>query len=246
MNLLKVSTLTILLSAFTFTQAPRATAITAPPLETQVKQLAQWFTGLFDNSQQVETNPSIPLITLSSCSVELTDNSSINATENIYLEQKSINRFRLYSFSQGDSSVNLSIRAFAASYSVSGLCNLPEAEHVIDASKVLSTSCNLELNWQPSYYIGNNAPNGCPTSSGGKVISSVTVTKNSIDSLDQIFSVNGNLLYGTPIKFRRVESIPEPDFILGMLGFAIWGTSQILLSKHKSLQKLRASVKAKC
>ncbi|MEH2112482.1 hypothetical protein [Nostoc sp.] len=71
MNFIKVYTLTALFSAFTLIQATRANAITAPPLETQVKQVTQWFTGLFDNSQQVTANPSVPPITLSSCSVEL-------------------------------------------------------------------------------------------------------------------------------------------------------------------------------
>ncbi|MBH8563352.1 hypothetical protein I8748_14345 [Nostoc sp. CENA67] len=59
MNPFKVCTLTVLLSAFTFAQSTRASAITAPPLETQVKEVAQWFTGLFDNSQQVLTNSSV-------------------------------------------------------------------------------------------------------------------------------------------------------------------------------------------
>lgn len=233
MNPVKVCTLTVLFSAFTFVQATRATAITAPPLETQAKQVAQWFTGLFDNSQQVVTNPSVPFITLSSCSVELTNADPGIGTKNIYLEQKSINRFRLYSFSQENSAVNLSIRAFDPNYSMTGLCNRPESEHTLDSSKVLATSCNLELLWEPADYIGNNFPNGCPTSSGGKVISSVTVSQNSIDSLDKIFEANGNLLFATPIEFRRVDSIPEPSVTLGILALGVWGTSKTILGKYK-------------
>ncbi|MCC5664312.1 CpcT/CpeT family chromophore lyase [Nostoc sp. CHAB 5784] len=153
MNFVKVYTLTALFSAFTFAKAC-ATAVTAPPLETQVKQVAQWFTGLFDNSQQVATNPSIPLITLSSCNVELTNANAVTGIENIYLEQKSINRFRLYSFSQENSAVNLSIRAFDANYSITGLCNRLESEQTLDSSKVLPTSCNLELLWEPLITLG--------------------------------------------------------------------------------------------
>jgi hypothetical protein len=232
MNLLKVYTLTALFSALTFAQA-NATAVTAPPIETQVKQVTQWFTGLFNNSQQVATNPSVPLITLSSCNVELTNANPVTGTDNIYLEQKSINRFRLYSFSQDNSAVNLSIRAFDPNYSVTGLCNRPESEQTIDSSKVLPTSCNLELLWEPTDYIGNNSPNGCPTSSGGKVISSVTVSQNGIDSLDKIFGANNNLLFATPIEFRRVYPIPEPSFTLGILALSVWGTSKTISSKHK-------------
>ncbi|MEH2159631.1 MAG: chromophore lyase CpcT/CpeT [Nostoc sp.] len=233
MNFVKVYILTAIFSAFTFAQATCATAVTKPPLDIQVKQVTQWFTGLFDNSQQVATNPSIPLITLSSCSVELTNANPASGTENIYLEQKSINRFRLYSFNQENSAVNLSIRAFDTNYSVTGLCNRPDSEHIIDSSKVLGTSCNLELLWEPIDYIGNNSPNGCPTSSGGKVISSVTVSKDGIDSLDKIFGANGNLLVATPIEFRRLDSIPEPSLTLGILALGVWGTSKTILRKHK-------------
>ena len=235
MNLVKIYTLTALFSAFTFAQA-NATAVTAPPIETQVKQVTQWFTGLFDNSQQVANNPSVPPITLSSCNVELTNANPVLGIENIYLEQKSINRFRLYSLSQDNSAVNLSIRAFEPNYSVTGLCNRPESEQTIDFSKVLPTSCNLELLWEPTDYIGNNSPNGCPTSSGGKVISSISIFQNGIDSLDKIFGANDNLLFATPIEFRRVNSIPEPSFTLGILALGVWGTSKTILRKHK--QKL--------
>ncbi|MCC5643834.1 chromophore lyase CpcT/CpeT [Nostoc sp. CHAB 5824] len=238
MNLIKVYILTALFSAFTFAKAS-ATAISAPPLEVQVKEVTQWFTGLFDNSQQVATNPSVPLITLSSCSVKLTNANPVTGIENIYLEQKSINRFRLYSFSQENSAVNLSIRPFDTNYSVTGLCNRPDSEHILDSSKVSAASCNLELLWEPTDYIGDNSPNGCPTSSGGKVISSVTISKNSIDSLDNIFGPNGNLLFATPIEFRRVGSIPEPSFTLGILTLGVWGTSKTILRKHKQKSRVK-------
>ncbi|MBN3909598.1 MAG: hypothetical protein HWQ35_24605 [Nostoc sp. NMS1] len=89
----------------------------------------------------------------------MTNTNPVTGIENIYLEQKSINRFRLYSFSQENSAVNLSIRAFDTNYSVTGLCNRPDSEHTLDSSKVLATSCNLELLWEPIDYIGNNSPN---------------------------------------------------------------------------------------
>ena len=74
------------------------------------------------------------------------------------------------------------------------------------------------------------------SSSGGKVISSVAVSQNVIDSLDKIFAANDSLLFATPIEFRRVNSIPEPSFTLGILALGVWGTSKTILRKHK--QKL--------
>ncbi|RCJ23893.1 hypothetical protein A6S26_20030 [Nostoc sp. ATCC 43529] len=101
-----------------------------------------------------------------------------------------------------------------------------------------------DIFWDAGDYRGNNSPNGCPTSSGGKVISSVTVSENNIYSLDQIFGLNDNLLFASPIEFDRVKSIPEPSLTLGILALSIWGTSKILLDKHKqkSTVKVRISV----
>jgi hypothetical protein len=231
MNLSNASTLTALVSVLTIAPVMRVDAISAPPLETQVKQVAQWFTGFFNNSQQVVNNPSIPLITLSSCSVQLDNANSTFGTENLYLEQKSINRFRLYSFSPGTSSVNLSIRSFQSNNLYSGLCNRPQSEQIIDYSQVLQTACQLNLFWQQTSYTGNNAPNGCPTRSNGKVVSSVTIFPNSIISLDEIFAPNGDLLVSTPIEFRRVEPIPEPSLIIGLLAISLWAWAKAISSR---------------
>jgi hypothetical protein len=113
MNKLKVCTLTVLFSTLAFAQESHAATI-ALPLSTQVKQAAQWFTGFFDNAQQVANKPSVPFITTSNCQVELADANPVDETENIYLEQRSsaFNRIRFYSFSEGDSGVKLSIRSF--------------------------------------------------------------------------------------------------------------------------------------
>lgn len=232
MSLNKVYTLTALVSVLTITPVTQVNAASVRPLEAQVKQVAQWFTGLFDNSQQVANNPSIPLITLSSCNVQLANADSTSGIKNLYLEQKSINRFRLYSFSPGNSSVNLSIRGFESNSLYSGLCNRPQSEQIIDYSQVLQTSCQLNLFWQQTSYTGNNAPNGCPTRTSGKVVSSVTISQNFINSLDAIFAPNDNLLFATPIEFRRVEPIPEPSFIIGLLAVSLWGSAKAISSRH--------------
>ncbi|WP_414565748.1 MULTISPECIES: hypothetical protein [unclassified Anabaena] len=64
MTNLKVYSLTFLLTVLVF---PSRAVAFAPPLATQVKEVAQWFTGFFDNAQQVASNPNVPLITMSNC-----------------------------------------------------------------------------------------------------------------------------------------------------------------------------------
>jgi hypothetical protein len=233
MNKLKVYSLTFLLSVLIF---PSRAVAFAPPLSTQVKEVAQWFTGFFDNTQQVAANPTTTPITMSNCSVQLDDGNLFSNSQNVYLEQQStvFERIRFYSFSEGNSVVNLSIRSFLNSGILRGLCNQPEQQRIINISNIATTSCDLSLTWEQNRYIGTNAPNGCPTSSGGKVVSNVTFFKNGVDSLDQIFAANGILIVNTPIEFRRVTSIPEPSLILGLLALGICATALSGKIKHKS------------
>ncbi|GAA6621051.1 chromophore lyase CpcT/CpeT [Scytonema sp. NUACC26] len=237
MNKLKIYSLTFLFSVLIVPQQSRAVA-SAPPFSTQVKEVAQWFAGFFDNAQQVANNPTVPLITMSNCSVKLTDGNPSANTQNIYLEQNStaFERISFYSFSEGNSGVNLSVRSFLNSDTLRGLCNQLEEQRIINTSNIATISCNLELQWEPNRYIGTNAPNGCPTSTGGKVVSNVTFFENGVNSLDQIFNANGNLIVNTPIEFRRINPIPEPSSILGILALGLVGTVTAVSGKvkHKS------------
>ena len=240
MNKLKVCTLTVLFSTLAFTPESRAATI-AP--STQVKQAAQWFTGFFNNAQQVASKPSVPFIATSNCKVELANANPVDETENIYLEQRSsaFNRIRFYSFSETDSGVKLSIRSFVNPNILSGICNNPQPERIINNSNILETSCDLLLMLQNNRYIANNAPNGCPSSSGGKVVSSLTLGNGVIDSLDQIFDATGNLIVSTPIEFRRVKSIPEPSYTLGLLALGMSLTFSVK-QRYKSTNKKKAFV----
>ncbi len=232
MSKLKVYSLTLIISLLIF---PSRVVAFAPPLPIQVKEVAQWFTGFFDNAQQVTNNPIVPLITMSNCSVKIADDNLFSNTQNVYLEQKStvFERIRFYSFSEINSVVHLSVRDFLNSNILRGLCNQPEQQRIINISNIATTNCNLSLVWEPSRYIGNNAPNGCPTSTGGKVVSNVAFFNNGVNSLDQIFNANGNLIVNTPIEFRRVTPIPEPSLLLGILALGIWGNATAFFGKVK-------------
>ncbi len=223
MNQLKVYFLTFLLSGFSFINESLAANI-APPIKTQVNEVAGWFSGNFDNSTQLANNPAVPLIELLTCGVELVGENQVANTQNIYLQQQSnaFERNSFYSFSDNGNVVNLSVRSVINPDVLSGICNRPQSQRIINFNNLVPVSCDLEIIYQPNLYTGNNAPDGCPTSSGGKVVSRVTIRENSINALDQIFDSQGNLLVNTPIEYRRIASIPEPTFILGLLAIGLW------------------------
>ncbi len=74
-NLLKISTLSFLFINVIFAQKSQGATITSPPpVSFQLNQVAQWFTGLFNNTKQVANNPIVPQITMSNCGVKLIGN----------------------------------------------------------------------------------------------------------------------------------------------------------------------------
>ena len=227
------------LSVFAFAQESQGATV-APPISEQLQEVVELFTGEFDNSQQVAGNPAIPLVTMDNCSVDMVGSSSeIMAQEAVYLEQTtggSPLRVRFYGFNPGTTGVDLSISPFVEESFVLGTCDQPPSEQVVNLDNVVTESCDLVLNWDPIGYIANNAPEGCPTSfPGGKVISEVEIRPDGIDSLDQIFDAEGNLLFGTLIEFRSTSSVPEPSSIISLLAFAAIGYRKF---KAKSTERL--------
>ncbi|MGD1809549.1 chromophore lyase CpcT/CpeT [Dapis sp. BLCC M126] len=235
-NLLKISTLSFLFISVLFAQKSQGTTITsAPPISFQVNQVSQWFTGLFDNTKQVANNPTIPPITMSNCGVKLFGSELMENTETVYLEQRTGGfpfRVRLYSFfSNNDSQVTISINRFLDETSLLGLCDRPQSQQVINATNIDDFSCEVNLSWISNSYVGSNAPVGCSTTfPGGKVVSDVLIKPNFIESLDQIFDGNGDLLFGTTIAFERVGTVPEPSILLGLFAFSALGIG--IVPKH--------------
>lgn len=237
MNRLQTVTTMFLLVGF-LAQKPANAAENAISILEQVNEVAGWFTGKFNNAEQVNSNPSVPLLTLSTCPVELANSNEPSGTQNLYLEQPEINRFRLYSFEPGNNNVNLSIRSFLNAGSLMGICQKPLASRIVPQNNLSSFACTLMLFQQTNSYTGSNAPTGCPTQSGGKVVSSVTFQPDSTLSLDQIFSSTGQLIVATPIEFRRVQAVPEPTMLTGlvMAGFYFTWLRRKRLSSDRPLR----------
>ena len=206
----------------------------APPLSLQVQQVTDWFTGLFNNNQQVENNPMVPPVTMSNCTVDLVGGTFSDGEVAVYLEQTTGGfpfRTRFYTFSPTQSQVNLSVRSFVEPTNLLGLCNRSPSERVVNFANIIDQSCDLQLDWQPGVYVGTNQPQGCVTNSGATVISEIAIAANTINSLDRIFDQNDNLLFATPIEFRRVETVDEPTVPSTFLLLGFFTT--VLIIKRK-------------
>ncbi|MDZ8053042.1 MAG: CpcT/CpeT family chromophore lyase [Aulosira sp. ZfuVER01] len=242
MNRVKAYTLTFLVAGFVFPQQSRAAEV--QPLSAQIQEVVQWFTGRFNNVTQVASNPSVPFITMNNCQVQLDGATGTDTTQNVYLEQNSagFGRVRFYSFGLGSGAVNLGIRSFINSSSLIGLCDRPVSERIISQNNLAAAVCSLDLTYEQNRYVGNNAPIGCPTSTGGKVVSNVSIEANTIESLDQIFSSSGQLLVNTPVQFQRIETVPESSPLAGL---AIAGAGLVFLRRRKQARVLLKSTNRK-
>lgn len=216
MNRLKVCSLTVLFSILVCMPKSRAATM-------QVDQVVNWFTGLFQNTSQVEENPFFPLITMNNCQVQVVG--AEIPGKSVYLQQETDGfpfRIRYYEFKPLEDGVNLSIYFFKDESSLVGLCQRPPSERSLDFNKInFRESCDIFLRLEVASfsYLGNNAPDGCPRSSGGKVVSDISLQANRILSLDKIFDEEGELEFGTEIDFRRVN-VPESRSTVVLLAFA--------------------------
>ncbi len=221
--------LTAFLSILTLTPQTSAATMQSPPILEQLEQVVKWFSGDFSNYPQFNNDNTVPLITMSNCSVDIIGGSFGNDTKSIFLEQNFLTtsqppRLRHYGFSPGTESINLSVRSFDSISGLFGLCNLDPSERSLLFSNINTETCDLELFRlsEPVRYSGTNSPDGCLAASGSMVtvISTLSIEENKLESLDLGF-IGDTQIFGTPITFTPVnESSPVTGlitlFILGI------------------------------
>ncbi|MEM1253367.1 MAG: CpcT/CpeT family chromophore lyase [Cyanobacteria bacterium P01_H01_bin.21] len=199
-------------------------AFTFSPTE-QVQQAVDWFTGSFNNRVQVGNDSTIPFLTMDNCAISA---AASTPSQYVHLEQyfgstDTLLRSRTYEFSPGTTGVELSIFGYRDLSTALGTCE--QTMPMVDLSNLLLPSCDLTLTYREDEFFGTNIPAGCPTSfplPGSTVVSTVTITANTIDSTD-IFLLPGGGAIGTPIAFNRV-STPEPTMIVGFIALGLLTT----------------------
>ncbi len=155
----------------------------------RVNLVVDWFTGLFNNSQQVVREPDIPFLTMENCAASPLGNvSDINA-QYVHLEQY-INGNRLlrssgYEFSPTAEAVSLKVYSYSNRDAAVGTCN--QVNPTINLENLAFPSCDLTLIYEPRGFFGTNSPTGCPSSfpsSGSTVVSTVAIMPNGVNALD--------------------------------------------------------------
>ena len=234
LKITSTSFLMTLLTTVVFAQSGQA-AVLSPTQ--QVQQVVDWFTGFFTNSNQVAREPMTPFLTMNNCAASVSELSSPE-TQYVHLEQYiggvSLLRTAAYEFSPSSTGVNLSVFPYSNDNAALGTCD--RATPAIDLSNVVRVSCDLSLFYEPNKFTGTNAPIGCPTSfpdPGSKVVSTVTITPNTVDSLD-FFTTRDGDSFGTPIAFQRVTTTPEPMTTLSLVGMGLVGLLKVRKRYHSN------------
>ncbi len=230
MKLFPATFLTVLLTFFLLSARSQAASLT--PRE-RTNLVVDWFTGLFDNSKQVATEPEVPFLNMQNCAVSTVGGVADTSSQYVHLEQyingNSLLRSSGYEFSPTNSAVSLKVYSYSDRDAALGTCN--EADPTIDLSNLAFPSCDLTLNYQSMGFFGTNSPTGCPSSfpfPGSTVVSSITITANGVVSLD-LFSAPGLTPFGTEIEFRAVATTNEPIGAIALIGLGSIAFIQSLL-----------------
>lgn len=222
MQLLSRSIFTSLFISVTLSTQVQAANLTA---RERVNLVVDWFTGFFDNSEQVARDLDIPFLTMENCATAPTSNIPATSSQYVYLEQyingNSLLRSRGYEFSPTAEAVDLKVYRYSDQNAALGTCQ--EASPNIDLSTLVSPSCDVSLTYEPKRFFGTNAPIGCPASVPNlDIVSMIEITPDEINSLDQFISF-GVTIAGTTIEFRRVATTNEPLGAIALIGLGITG-----------------------
>ncbi len=224
MKLCSKSILTALFSSLVLSSQAQAASLT--PTE-RVNLVVDWFTGLFNNKQQIVTQPEVPFLRMENCGASPLGNLRNTNAQYVHLEQY-INGNRLlrssgYEFSPTAEAVSLKVYSYLNRDAAIGTCN--QVNPTIDLENLAFPSCDLTLIYEPKRFFGTNSPTGCPSSfpsPGSTVVSTVAIMANGVSALDQFFAPKSNA-FGSPIDFRRVTTTNEPLTPIALISFGLLG-----------------------
>ncbi len=236
MKLSSKSILTTLFTSIILSAPAQAASLTASE---RVNLIVDWFTGLFDNRQQVIIEPAIPFLTMENCAVSPLANVGETNAQYVHLEQY-INGNRLlrssgYEFSSTTEAVSLKVYSYLNRAAAVGTCN--QVNPTIDLENLAFPSCDLTLIYEPRRFFGTNSPIGCPSSfprSGSTVVSTVAIMPNGVNALDRFFAPE-SAPFGSEIEWRRVATTNEPLNPIPLVSFGLFGLVTSLSQKKGKL-----------
>lgn len=174
-----------------------------------VSEVANRLSGTYQNTEQAK-NPSYVLVKVDSCPV-VVDNDG----KYIYVEQTAIEysdtpyRQRVYRLSSaGDDSVLSTIFKIENQESWTGTCQKnTRRTPVVPAESLIDIQCAVKLDKFENTYHGSTINGGCPTTFGGavKATSTVTIYDNGFDAWDRGYDAYDNQVWGPtggPYQFR--------------------------------------------
>ena len=176
---------------------------------TNVTEVANRLSGTYQNTRQAK-NPSYVLVKVDSCPV-VVDNDG----KYIYVEQTAVEysdtpyRQRVYRLnSAGGDSVLSTIFKIENQESWTGTCQKNTSRvPVVPAESLIDIQCAVKLDKFDNVYHGSTINEGCPTTFGGAVraTSTVTVYDNGFDAWDRGYDASETQVWGPvsgPYQFR--------------------------------------------
>ncbi|MEO1299444.1 MAG: chromophore lyase CpcT/CpeT, partial [Cyanobacteria bacterium J06636_16] len=210
----------LLLSLGTFTPALAQTVdvpvdVTTPSSE-PVEAVVNHLVGVMDTSAQAAVEPDRVSVQMTTCRIELVEDSSDAAGVYLYQEQALTERLdspyrqRFLHIVADKEDERVESRTFKPIETEAwvGLCDRPLAERVIPTTAFSpEVVCTIELQPADSGYVGSTPPEGCPVNLRGAVRLTNTIVLHAagMDTWDRGFDAAGNQVWGaedTAYEFR--------------------------------------------
>ena len=183
--------------------------------EQQVQAVVSHLVGVMDTSAQARNNPKAPNVRMTTCQVNIQNNT--NNTPSVFLYQEQALSDRLSQpyrqrFLQITPNSNNSVQSVSFKplnpTTLIGLCDKPQTERI--TSDVGTPVCRVTIKPVGADYIGETPPEGCPANVRGavRITNRIILHSTGMDTLDRGFDASGNQVWGATnetYQFRWIQ-----------------------------------------
>ena len=180
--------------------------VQAIPLTEQVSAVASHLIGIMDTTAQAAANPEAPSVRMTTCQVQLDNQSSSTASIFLYQEQALTKRLtqpyrqRLLELTPHSKTQTVESKSYKLQNQESfiGFCDQPIAQRIIPATILEESFCSVFLAPLNDIYFGRTQPGGCPANVRGAVTitNKIVLHEQGMDTWDRGFDENGEQVWG--------------------------------------------------
>lgn len=192
------------------------------PIKQQVKEVVAHLVGVMDTSAQAKATPGAPNVRMTTCQVQVQNAADINRPSAVFLYQEQAltkqlakpYRQRFLQIAPTKDNLQVESAAFRPPTPKAwiGLCSKPQQERILQRQDLGKFTCSVFLQRNGKNYVGETAPNGCPSNFRGaaRITNRIILHQTGMDTLDRGYDPTGKQIWGAkerPYQFRWLNVV---------------------------------------